>query len=63
MGYARSPFRDFERCFRYLVGLDEDDLPLVLKQYISNFITYEIPAGKTSNIVFSEAAYKMGDHD
>ena len=26
MGYARSPFRDFETYVRIVVGLDEDDL-------------------------------------
>ena len=26
MGYARSPFRDFENYLRIVVGLDEDDI-------------------------------------
>ena len=29
MGYARSPFRDFESYFRIVVGLDEDDIQLI----------------------------------
>ena len=32
MGYARSPFRDFENYLRIVVGLDEDDNQLILKQ-------------------------------
>ena len=39
IGYARSPFRDFKSCFRIVVGLDEDDIELILKQYNSNFVT------------------------
>ena len=45
MGYARSPFRDFESFFRVVFGLDEDDLPLILEQFTSNFINYELPPG------------------
>ena len=40
MGYARSPFRDFESHLRIVVGLDEDDMRLILKQ--NNFVTYEL---------------------
>ena len=34
VGYARSPFRDFlfESYFRVVVGLDEDDMQVILKQ-------------------------------
>ena len=41
LGYARSPFRDFESYLRIVVDLDEDDVQLILKQYNSNFVTYE----------------------
>ena len=37
MGYARILFRHFERYLRIVVGLDEDDFKLILKQYHSNF--------------------------
>ena len=47
MGYARSPFRDFENSPRIVVGLDEDDIQLILKQYSSNFVTYELSRGFT----------------
>ena len=40
MGYARSPFRDFDSYLRIVVGLDEDDIQLILKQYNSNFVTF-----------------------
>ena len=33
MGYARSPLRDCESYFRIVLGLDEDDIQLTLKQY------------------------------
>ena len=42
MGYARSPFRDFENYLRVVVGLHENDIQLILKQYNSNFVTYEL---------------------
>ena len=32
MGYARSLFRDFENYLKSVVGLDEDDFQLNLKQ-------------------------------
>ena len=41
LGYNRSPFRDFESCLRIVVGLDEDDVQLFLKQYNSKFVIYE----------------------
>ena len=45
MGYARSLFRDFKSYLRVVIGLDEDDIQLVLKQYKSNFVYYEIVPG------------------
>ena len=63
MGYARSPFRVFEIYLRFLVGLDEDDIQLKLKQYISYFVTYEIPPGLYSNKDLSEAVCAMIDHE
>ena len=42
MGYARSPSRDFESYLKIVVGLDEDDIRLILKQYNRNFATYEL---------------------
>ena len=45
MGYARSPFRDFESYLRIVVGLDEDDIQLIFRQYSSVFVTSEKPPG------------------
>ena len=45
MGFARSPFRDFEIYLRIVVGLNEDDIQLILKQYNSNFVTYQLTPG------------------
>ena len=42
MGYARSPFSDFESYLRIVIGLDEDDIRLILKQYNEKLITYEL---------------------
>ena len=38
-GYARSLFRDFETYLRIAVGLEEDNIRLILKQYNEKFIT------------------------
>ena len=45
MGYARSPFRDFEGYLRIIVSLDEDDIQFILKQYISKVVLYELSPG------------------
>ena len=39
MGYARSPFRDSERYVRIVVGLDEENFPIIVKQSKWDFIT------------------------
>ena len=41
LGYRRSPIRDFESYLRFVIGFDEGDIELILKQYNSNFVTYE----------------------
>ena len=63
MGYARSPFRDFESYLRLVVGLDEDDIQLILNKYNSSFVTYDTSPGIYSIKDISEAAYTMGDHE
>ena len=63
MGYAQSPFRDFERYLRMTIGLDEDDILLILKQYNSDFVTYELSLGIYTTKDFSEVVYTMGDHE
>ena len=62
MGYITSPSRDFESCLRILVGLDEDDIHFVLRQYNSNFVTYEIPPGVYTIKDLSEVVYTTNSH-
>ena len=63
LGYVRSPFRDYESYLRFIVGLDEEDIHLVLKQFNSNFVTFELCAGIYTIENRSEAVYTMGDHE
>ena len=63
MGYARSLFRDFERYLIVVVGLDEGDIQLILKQYKLNFVTYELLPRIYRVKEISEAVYTMGDHE
>ena len=63
MGYARSPFRNFESYLRNVDGLDEDDIQLILKQYISNFVTYELTPGIYSIQDISKVVFSKGDHE
>ena len=56
MGYARSPFRDFESYLRIFVGLEEENIQLILKQYNEKFITYEIDPG---NYTIEDLHYKI----
>ena len=44
-GYVSSVFQDFERYIRTEVDLVEDDVKLVLDEYNSSFITYELEPG------------------
>ena len=59
MGYGRSPIRDFESYLTIVVGLDEDDIRLILKQYYSFFITYEIPPGIYTFEDFLDVVYTV----
>ena len=45
LNYSRSQIRDFESYLRIRVGLDEEDIQLILKEYNSHFITYELIPG------------------
>ena len=57
--YFGSPFRDSESYLRIVVGLDDDDIQLILKQYNSNFVTYKITPGIYTFKDISEAIYKI----
>ena len=63
MGYARSPFRDFESYLRIVIGLEEDNIRLILKQYNEQFITYDLDPGNYTIEDLQEAVYPLGDHE
>ena len=63
MGYARSPFRDFECYLRIVIGSIEEDIQLILKQYNSNFVIYKIEPGIYTMQDISEVVYTIGDHE
>ena len=63
MRYVRSTFRDFESYLIIVVGLNEYDIQMVLKQYISSFVTYESSPGVYTIRDVSEAVYTVGDHE
>ena len=55
--YTSSVFQDFESFLRTQIDLVEDDIKLVLDEYISNFITYELEPGIYSYRDFAEAVF------
>ena len=57
--YNRSIFRDFESFLRTAVDLVEDDIRLVLDEYNSSFITYELEPGIYTFKDLSEALLKI----
>ena len=63
LGYAELLFRDFESYHGIVVGLNEDDFWLVLKQYNAKFVTYELTPGIYKIEDISEAVNNMGGHE
>ena len=63
MDFARCPFGELENCLRIIVGSDEEDIRLVLKQYKSNFVTYELSSSVYTIKDVSEVVCSVGDHD
>ena len=57
MGYARSPFRNFESYRRIVVRLDEKNVQLILKQYNAKIVTKKLEPGIYTIKDFSEALY------
>ena len=53
--YIRSVFHDFESFLRTQIDLIEDDIKLVLDEYNSSFITYELQPGIYTFKEISEA--------
>ena len=62
LGYCASSFRDFESYLRLVVGLDEEDIQLILKEYNSHFITYELTPGIYTNRDISDAIQTFSGH-
>ena len=63
LGYSASSFRDFESYLRLVIGLDEKDIQLILKEYNSHFITYEITPGIYSIQDISDAIQTFSGHE
>ena len=57
--YTRSVFQDFESFLRTQIDLVEDDIKLVLDEYKSNFITYELEPGIYNFKDISEALFNI----
>ena len=55
----RSVFQDFESFLRTQIDLVEDDIKLVLDEYNSSFITYEITPGIYTFKYISEALFNI----
>ena len=62
VGYSRSLFRDFESYLRIVVGLDEKDIQLILKEYNSHFITHEITPGIYTIQDISDTIHTFSGH-
>ena len=57
--YTSSVFQDFESFLRTQIDLIEDDVKLVLDEYNSSFITYELEPGIYTFKDISEALFKI----
>ena len=62
LNYSRSQFRDFENYLRIRVGLDEEDIQLILKENISHFTTYELSPGIYTTQDISDAVHTFSGH-
>ena len=62
LGYARSLFRDFESYLRIIGDLAEEDIQLLLKEYNSHFITYELTPGIYSVQDISDTIHTFSGH-
>ena len=60
--YSRSQFRDFEAYLRIKVGLDGKDIQLILKEYNSHFITYELSPGVYTMQDIADAIHTFSGH-
>ena len=56
-------FRDFEGDLRIVVGSEEDDIRLILKQYNAIFVTYELNPGNYTIEDLQKTVFPLGDHE
>ena len=63
LGYSASSFRDFESYLRLAIGLNEEDIQLILKEYNSHFITHEITPGIYTIQDISDAIHTFSGHE
>ena len=63
LGYAKSPFRDFETYLRIFVGLSEEDIQLILNQNNLHFITFELAPGIHTFKEVSDAIRTFAGHN
>ena len=63
LGHSASSFGDFESYLRLVIGLDEQDIQLILKEYNSHFITYELTPGIYSIQDISDAIQTFSGHE
>ena len=61
--YTSSVFQDFESFLRTQIDLVEDDIKMVLDEYKSNFITYELEPGIYSYRDIAEAFFYILQSD
>ena len=62
LGYARSLFRDFESFLRIVVDLPEEDIQLILKEYNSHFVIYELTPGIYTIQDISDTIHTFSGH-
>ena len=62
-GYCASSFQDFESYLRLVIGLDEEDIQLILKEYNSHFITYQLTPGIYTMQDISDAIKTFSGHE
>ena len=62
-GYSASSLRDFESYLRLVVGLDEEDIQIILKEYNSHFNTYELTPGIYTIQDISDAIQTFSGHE
>ena len=58
-GYIRFIFQDFGCHLRTETGLVEDDIKMVLDEFNSSFITYELKPGIYTHKDFSESVFNI----